>query len=80
MELAELHALQVKAKREQDASFAEYLRKQAMRSRDADEQIDLHRRADSITGHWPLVPYETTHQTSAAPDRAGSEAAEAPTQ
>jgi DNA polymerase-3 subunit epsilon len=57
MELADLHALQVQAKREQDASFAEYLRKQARRAKDVDEQIELNQRADAIAGHWPLVPY-----------------------
>jgi DNA polymerase-3 subunit epsilon len=80
MSLAELHALQVKAKREQDASFAEYLRKQARRATDVDEQIDLARRADSVTGDWPLVPYAP--ETSAAPGPGqGLEAATtAPTQ
>ena len=57
MELAELHALQVQAKREQDASFADYRRKQARRATDADEQIALMTSADAITGHWPVVPY-----------------------
>lgn len=57
MGLRELHALQVKAKAEQDASFATYLRSQARQAKDVDEQIDLNRRADGITGHWPVTPY-----------------------
>lgn len=57
MSLAELHAFQVEAKREQDASFAAYLRKQAARAKDADEQLELHQRADAIRGDWPLTPF-----------------------
>jgi DNA polymerase-3 subunit epsilon len=57
MPLAELHALQVVAKREQDASFAEYLRGQARRVRDVDEQIALNARATAVTGQWPVTPY-----------------------
>lgn len=57
VDLVDLHAAQVKWAAEQDAGLAEYFRKQAMRARTADEQLDLHRRADSITGHWPIAPY-----------------------
>ena len=78
VDLPELFAAQQRWAAEQDTSLAEYFRKQAARMTDADEQIALMARADSITGHWPLVPYET-HQTSAAPDLPGSRAATAPT-
>ena len=47
LSLAEPHELQVKAKREQDESFAKYLRGKG--------ELD---RADTITGHWPIVPFE----------------------
>lgn len=57
MGLHDLHALQVDAKREQDASFADYLRRQARRAGDVDEQLALLQRADHITGAWPVVPY-----------------------
>lgn len=62
MSLPELHEMQVGAKREQDASFAQYLRKQADRAKTADEQLDLYARADSCSGHWPLVPYEARQE------------------
>lgn len=42
--LAELHALQVEAKREQDASLAEYFRGKGQAF-------------DGLTGDWPLVPF-----------------------
>jgi DNA polymerase III subunit epsilon len=57
MALVDLHALQVQAKRDQDADFANYLRGQARRARDVEEQLALNARADSITGHWPITPY-----------------------
>jgi DNA polymerase-3 subunit epsilon len=57
MDLAELHALQAEAKREQDASFAAYLRRLAAQAKTADEQIELEQRAAKATGHWPLTPY-----------------------
>jgi DNA polymerase-3 subunit epsilon len=57
MGLYDLHNLQVEAKREQDASFAEYLRSQARWARDVDEQIALNARADTVAGHWPMMPY-----------------------
>lgn len=63
----------------QDAGLAEYFRKQARQAKDVDEQIELAARADSCTGHWPLVPYAAL-ETTATPDHAGSEAAPAPTQ
>lgn len=44
MPLPELHAMQVKAKREQDASFAEYKRRKG----ESTEGLD---------GHWPMSPY-----------------------
>lgn len=57
LSLAELHELQVTAKAEQDADLADYFRKQARTAKTADEQLDLHARADSCAGHWPLIPY-----------------------
>lgn len=57
MDLPDLHALQVRAKAEQDASFAAYLLDQARKAKTADEQIELHQRADRITGAWPVQPY-----------------------
>lgn len=58
MSLHDLHAFQVEAKRQQDADYAAYLRKLAMREKDADEQIKLHERAAKVgPGHWPLIPY-----------------------
>lgn len=47
LSLAELHELQVKAKREQAASYARYLRGKG--------ELD---KADAITSDWPVVPYE----------------------
>lgn len=58
MDLYELHCLQVEAKRQQDASFAEYLRKQAARAKTAEEHLELTERAAKVgPGHWPLIPY-----------------------
>jgi DNA polymerase-3 subunit epsilon len=58
--LPELFVSQKRWAAEQDAGLAEYFRKQARRVRDADEQLDLIRRADSVAarvGHWPVAPY-----------------------
>lgn len=56
LSLDELHALQVGAKRDQDASFADYLRKEAWKQKTADEQTKQLDQADRITGHWPVAP------------------------
>lgn len=45
--LPDLHALQVRAKREQDESLARHFRSKG--------ELD---RADTLTGHWPIRPYE----------------------
>lgn len=58
MSLAQLHTAQIAWKREQDLSFADHLRGLARRSSDVDEQIELNRRADGITGDWPVVPFQ----------------------
>lgn len=42
--LAQLHETQVKAKAQQDASFADYRRKQGLS-------------VDGLDGHWPMSPY-----------------------
>jgi DNA polymerase-3 subunit epsilon len=65
MDLQSLHELQVKAKADQDRSFAQYLRKQAKTAKTADEQVDLIERAGRIeataaAGCWPLIPYTQT--------------------
>lgn len=60
MPLADLHAFQTQAKRDQDASFAQYLRGLAAKERDVDEQIALMRKAEGCRGHWPLIPYQST--------------------
>lgn len=51
MSLAELHAFQVQAKREQDASFAEYRRSRG-------ESVD------GIDGAWPMRPFPPAEVTS----------------
>lgn len=56
MTLPELHAFQANAKREQDRSFANYLRGLAARTSDLDEQIALNVRAESCRGNWPMIP------------------------
>ncbi|MGI5162766.1 exonuclease domain-containing protein [Spirillospora sp. CA-253888] len=65
MGLDELHAFQVEAKREQDRSFAAYLRRIAATKRDVDEQIELNAKAEKVTGHWPVLPYEPQQEVIA---------------
>lgn len=59
MPLHELHELQVKAKADQDVSFAAYLRKQGDQARTVEEQTELWERAariEAAAGHWPVLP------------------------
>lgn len=59
MPLADLHDLHVKAKADQDTSFAAYLRKQGDQARTVEEQTELWERAariEAAAGHWPVLP------------------------
>jgi DNA polymerase-3 subunit epsilon len=58
LSLDELHALQVVAKKDQDQSLADYWRRKAKSISDPDEKCAWLDRADSLTGHWPIVPFE----------------------
>ena len=62
MDLDELHAFQVAAKAEQDASLAKYFRNLARQQKDLDEQVELNAKANGCRGHWPLIPFETQRQ------------------
>jgi DNA polymerase-3 subunit epsilon len=53
--LAELHEAQCKWYAEQQASFADYLRRQAAKA-ELDERVELMARAAGITGEWPMTP------------------------
>ncbi|MFB4312886.1 hypothetical protein [Actinomadura sp. 21ATH] len=59
LELPELHARQVEWHRAQALVHAAACRREAMRSRAGDEQIDLHERAQQLeagAGAWPVLP------------------------
>jgi DNA polymerase-3 subunit epsilon len=58
MTLAGLHELQQVAKKAQDASFAEYLRRQ-------------NKDADGLDGHWPVIPAANNETAAAACPRDG---------
>ncbi|TDB83424.1 3'-5' exonuclease [Actinomadura sp. KC216] len=66
LDLDELHAYQVAAKVEQDASLAAYFRRMARQQRDVDEQIALNAKAEGCTGAWPLIPFAPERQESLA--------------
>lgn len=58
LSLAELHVAQVKAKKQQDEGYAEYLRRQAKTERDAVKKAEMLARADGCHGLWPMIPFE----------------------
>jgi DNA polymerase-3 subunit epsilon len=62
MSLDELHAWQVEAKREQDASLADYFRRLARQQKELDDQIELMAKAEGCTGAWPLIPFAPERQ------------------
>ncbi|WP_019630538.1 exonuclease domain-containing protein [Actinomadura atramentaria] len=58
LSLDDLHALQVRARREQEDSMADYFRRQAARQSDPADRARLEARAAACTGAWPLIPYD----------------------
>jgi len=60
--LPELHEAQKRWAAEQDAGLRDYFLRLARGTRDLDEQIELTRRAESCTGHWPVYPFTAERQ------------------
>jgi DNA polymerase-3 subunit epsilon len=64
--LPDLHEAQKRWAAEQDAGLKDWFLKQARATRDMDEQIEFHRRAESCTGHWPVYPFAAEQQGAIA--------------